>query len=307
MTTIDAQAFPALGALLARQLAVFPQHAGYLSRRFKDAPADHLALSEEIASQVLRIAGDDLDEFLRDYAWLSNVVLEEELHFRRTSHYRLSSFEEAARTIYSDPVYMRRYMNGLLASQVWWRNHTEVIGCYRDVYLASLPPGFRHLEIGPGHGLFLYQTAVDPKCGSLTAWDISQTSLRNTREALDAMGVRRAVNLEARDLFEDPRGEFDSITFSEVLEHLEQPLQALRVLRGLLAPGGRLFVNAPVNSPAPDHIYLFRAPEEILAMVESAGFKVVDSRFFATTGASLDQARRRALAISTAVIAEPTV
>jgi len=302
---IDADEFPALGALLARQLAVFPEHESYLARRFKDAQPEHLALSEDIAGQVLRIGGDNLDTLLRDYAWLSNVVLAEELHFRRTGSYRLSSFDEAARTIYGDALYMSRYMNGLLASQVWWRNHTEALGYYRNVYLASLRSGFRHLEIGPGHGLFLYQAARDPKCGSLTAWDISQASLRNTREALDAMGVTRPIALRARDLFESPRGEFDSLTFSEVLEHLEQPLAALRILRGLLADGGRLFVNAPVNSPAPDHIYLFRAPEEIVAMVESAGFEIIDSAFFPTTGASLDRARKHALAISTAIVATP--
>ena len=241
---IDADEFPALGALLARQLAVFPEHESVPGAALQRSRSpEHLALSEDIAGQVLRIGGDNLDTLLRDYAWLSNVVLAEELHFRRTGSYRLSSFDEDARTIYGDALYMSRYMNGCSPRRCWWRGTIPRRWAITAMSISSsLRSGFRHLEIGPGHGLFLYQAARDPKCGSLTAWDISQASLRNTREALDAMGVTRPIALQARDLFESPRGEFDSLTFSEVLEHLEQPLAALRILRGLLADGGRLFV-----------------------------------------------------------------
>jgi len=305
MLGTDREEYPVLSNLLRQQLEVFPDHRFYLNRRFKGASEEHMALTEMVARQVAQVAGAELPEVLEDYAWLSREVIEEELYFRRTGQYRLDSFEEAERLVYSDPVYMHRYMNGLLASQVWWRNHTDIIGYYVSTYLSGLTEGFRHLEIGPGHGLFLYQTAAAANPGSLTAWDISEVSLRNTRAALDAMGVERPVELAACNLFEAPAGEFDSITFSEVLEHLEQPFAALQILGQLLAKDGRLFVNAPVNSPAPDHIYLFRTPEEVIDMVERAGFEVLNRFFAPTTGATLQQARKRELAISVAVIASP--
>lgn len=57
-----------------------------------------------------------------------------------------------------------------------------------------------------------------------------------------------------------------------MLEHLEQPRQLLAKIRDLLAPSGRVFISAPVNAPAVDHIYLFHSVEEIRGMLRSEGF-----------------------------------
>jgi 2-polyprenyl-3-methyl-5-hydroxy-6-metoxy-1,4-benzoquinol methylase len=103
-------------------------------------------------------------------------------------------------------------------------------------------------------------------------------------------------------MFEAPGGQFGSIVFSEVLEHLEQPEQALQTIRRLLAPGGRAFINAPVNSPAPDHLKLFRTPEEIIDMIQDAGLAVEQTLFAPTNGLTLAQARKRSSTISTAAI-----
>ena len=90
---------------------------------------------------------------------------------------------------------------------------------------------------------------------------------------------------------------------SEVLEHLEDPAAALDVLGKLLAPGGRIFINVPANSPAPDHIYLFRNPEELVQMMEGLGFRVLQTFFAPITGATMERARRQELTISCVVIA----
>ena len=111
------------------------------------------------------------------------------------------------------------------------------------------------------------------------------------------------MQLKKMDLFAAPNGSFRSIVFSEVLEHLENPRHALGILHGLLEEGGRIFINAPVNSPAPDHIFLFSHPEEIVQLVEDSGFTVVKTLFAPATGATLERARKRKLSISTAVIA----
>ena len=136
----------------------------------------------------------------------------------------------------------------------------------------------------------------------MTGWDVSATSLRDTRHALEAMGVQKPVTLEAHNIVDAPSGKFDSLTFSEVLEHLEQPRDALKTLRSLLNDGGKIFVHAPVNSPAPDHIYLFREPEEIVEMVRDAGFAIDETVNFPGMDASLERARKLKLTISTIVV-----
>jgi 2-polyprenyl-3-methyl-5-hydroxy-6-metoxy-1,4-benzoquinol methylase len=298
--------FPYLQTLIDRQLAAFPDHRSFLSKRFSSANSEQLAFAEEIAGKILQIARANLDDICRDYRWLSGLVLEEELHFRRTGRYRLKTFEQANDALYSNREIMGQYMNGLLISQLWWHNHTEMLHFFSKEFVGKNKKGYTHLEIGPGHGLFLYLAAVSPECAAAEAWDISEASLSNTREALHAMGLRKAVALDKVNLFNAPSTEFTSIAFSEVLEHLENPQRALRILRGLLANDGRIFLNAPVNSPAPDHLYLFETPEQILEMIIDAGFAIESSRFAPCTGATIERARKRKMTISVGVVARKT-
>jgi 2-polyprenyl-3-methyl-5-hydroxy-6-metoxy-1,4-benzoquinol methylase len=294
-------AYPHLQRVMARQLGAFAEHADFLHRRFGGLAPAELGFADAMAQKIERIAGDRLDAICGDYRWLCDAVLEEELFFRRHDRYRLSSFAEAAASVYADPAIMTRYMNGLLLTQLWWRTHAEALQFFRDVFLPANPPGFSHLEIGPGHGLALHLAATAPHCGTAEGWDVSETSLAATRATLDALGG--AVVLTQREFQDAPEGRFQSIVFSEVLEHLEDPREALRIVRRLLAPDGRLFLSVPVNSPAPDHIYLFRTPEEAVDMVREAGFDVQHTLFSPCTGVSLARARKHRLTISVTLVA----
>jgi 2-polyprenyl-3-methyl-5-hydroxy-6-metoxy-1,4-benzoquinol methylase len=288
--------------LVERQLSAFPEHQPYLEKRFSGLNQDALIFADEIADKIAQIAGEQVDHVCADYSWLSQAVLAEELHFRRSGKYRLSTFVEAEKQVYSDPEFMTRYMNGLLISQLWWRNHTESLHFFREEFVARNPAGVAHLEIGPGHGLLLYLASSSPTCGFAQAWDVSDISLIQTQRALTAMRMERWVTLKKMNLYAAPRDQFGSIVFSEVLEHMEQPQSALRALHELLTDDGRMFLNAPVNSPAPDHLYLFATPEELLSMIVDAGFQIESSRLYPATGATLQRARKLRLTISVNVI-----
>jgi 2-polyprenyl-3-methyl-5-hydroxy-6-metoxy-1,4-benzoquinol methylase len=291
---------PALSRLLEIQLDVWPEHEKFLSKRFADSD---IAAAERVAVLVLKLS-DDPRGLATDYRWLCANLYQEELHLRRTGSYRLTRFEDAVREVYANREYMGRYMNGLLISQVWWENHTRVIDYYSRDFLPKNNDRYTHLEIGPGHGLLLYFAARDARAGSVSAWDLSEASLDATRDALGRLTVPREVHLEKRNLFDAPIGtqRFDSVVISEVCEHLEDPESALRGLREHLAPTGKLFVNVPVNSPAPDHIYLLRTPEAAVEMVRNSGYEIVDQRFFPVTGYSEERARKSALTISCVIV-----
>jgi 2-polyprenyl-3-methyl-5-hydroxy-6-metoxy-1,4-benzoquinol methylase len=296
--------FTSLCALLSRQLQIAPDHERFFRKRFADISESELQGMEDLANNVVKLAGDRIDTILTDYAWLCEEQLNEELSFRRTGEYRLKSFREAYDLVYSDKKYMGRYMNGLLMTQLWWSNHYKVIDYYREKFLATNMPGFRHLEIGPGHGLFLYLAAGDPKAGPVCGWDVSETSIASTRDALRTLGLEKIPVLQLQNLFEDPAGEFDSIVFSEVLEHMEAPKAALEVICGLLSDDGRLFLNMPINSPAIDHLFNMESPEALAAFVEDAGFRIIDQGLFPATNQTLERARSKKLTISCAFIAE---
>ncbi len=60
--------------------------------------------------------------------------------------------------------YMTRYVSGILMSQLWWANHTDAMRWFRDAFIGAAPPRFSHLEVGPGHGLYLALAASSPRC-----------------------------------------------------------------------------------------------------------------------------------------------
>jgi len=299
--------------LVDRLLARWPAHEKFVAKSLEDRPADVLELSDRI-SLLIKTLGehgpDGLDGLCGSYQFLcEEIVLPEELHFRRNGTYRLSKFVDAEREVYANAPYMRRYMDGLLMSGVMWINHAQALNHYVNHYLPSLSPGADHLEIGPGHGLLLYFATIRQEVHSVTGWDASPTSIENTKAALKALGVTRPVSLALRNLFDagtasDQR--YDSIVLSEILEHLEDPVGALRAVKARLKPGGRVWVNVPANSPAPDHIFLVNSPEHANDLVSQAGFDVEDSAAYAMTGTTLDKAIRRKLAVSCVVTGRRT-
>ncbi len=264
-------------------------------------------MTERTAGLLQLITGGNLDPVVAGYRWMCDMVLEEELYFRRHGNYRNSTFADVNEQVYQQPGAMEAYMDGLLASSVLWSQHAEVLDFYVGEFLAKNPEGYDHLEIGPGHGLLLYFAAEDPRSHELRAWDISPTSLDRTRHCLTALGVDGAVDLEHQDVLVSPPGgrQFDSVVMSELLEHLEDPESALRSVARLLRPGGRLYVNVPVNAPAIDHIYLLRSPEAAQELLESSGYEIIDALLAPAAGYSLQRARKLQASISCAFIATP--
>jgi SAM-dependent methyltransferase len=93
--------------------------------------------------------------------------------------------------------------------------------------------------------------------------------------------------------FDAPAGSYDAVTMFYVLEHLPDPMGALRKTYDLLSPGGTLLVRVPHTTPivrmlspfgigaslydAPYHLYDF-SPSVLKKMMEKAGF--VETRTF---------------------------
>lgn len=300
------QEYPALRRFADAQLRLSPGHRKFLDRRFASGSPDEMTFSEGIARKIERMVEGGVERSCADYAWLCDQMLAEELHFRRHKRYRMAAFDQARREIYSNETYMTRYMNGLLTTYLWWRNHTQVLQFYVGQFLAHNPPGFSHLEIGPGHGLLLLLAAEHPRTGAAVGWDISEASIAATRAAFRNAGMTNPPTLEVRDLSAAPMGSFQSVVLSEVLEHLERPRRALESIRALMQPEARLFVNMPINSPAPDHLFNVETPEALEAFLVAAGYAVEDRRIFPATNQSLEDARRKRLTISCVFIARPT-
>lgn len=307
MDLFDKEKYPALARLTGALLTIWPQHSGFIRKSFPTEDASSLVYADGLASMIERVASGELEALSEDYRWTCGQLLEEELHFRRTGAYRLSNFAAAQREVYDDPEFMGRYVNGLLLSHLFWSNHRQVFRSYSERFLPRLPADFKHLEIGPGHGLYLALAATHPKCTSATGWDVSETSTSQTLHSLARLGVTSSVNIEQLDVLDalDIDKKFDSIVISEVLEHLENPDLALSNLRKVMSKDGFIFVNMPVNSPAPDHIYLLRHPAEVSDLVARNGFDILQTEEFPATGYSTERAHKHAATISCVITATP--
>jgi 2-polyprenyl-3-methyl-5-hydroxy-6-metoxy-1,4-benzoquinol methylase len=306
----DFTEYPSLKSLITAVEQSWPDHTNFINKSIDSRSPEVLAVSNRLADLIQRLAPTvpgGLEQLCADYRFLcEQIVLPEELHFRRFGSYRIKSFEEADAQCYQKPEFMNRYMNGLLVSYVLWSNHAHAVASFINAYLAMLPPGTDHLEIGPGHGVLLYLAAEAPAIRSLTGWDISPTSIQITRHALRTLGASMEAHLELHNMFASHPGEdvrFGSIVMSEILEHLEDPVSALRAASQWLRPGGYMWVNVPANSPAPDHIFLFESPEHAVEIVKAAGLEIVATDAFPMSGTTMDKAMRRKLAISCVVTA----
>jgi len=109
--------------------------------------------------------------------------------------------------------------------------------------LANITPGFRILDAGAGELQYKRFCAhLDYYCQDFARYDgIGNNSGLQTgkwdQSALDIIS-------DITDIPE-PDASFDAILCVEVLEHLPDPIKALRELTRLLKPGGTLIVTAP--------------------------------------------------------------
>ena len=109
----------------------------------------------------------------------------------------------------------------------------------------------------------------------MDAFDISPHSVEYTKQILDLSKVNlSALNAQVFNLFDmSEKTKYDFIICGELLEHIENPQEALKVLHGLLKPQGRIFLTTAVYAAAIDHIYLFETVGEVREMIYRTGFK----------------------------------
>ena len=139
--------------------------------------------------------------------------------------------------------------------------------------------GRRLLDYGCGAGLFM--ELADQR--GFEAWgvDLSESSVERARTR---PGGARAYFGAPADVPEIAAGGFDVVTLWSVMAHLPLPLDDLRMLRGLLAPGGVILImtvnanslrlkanGADWNGFTPNHLKFF-APATLGRALTAAGF-----------------------------------
>lgn len=103
--------------------------------------------------------------------------------------------------------------------------------------VATLSPGATLLDVGCGAGVFLQK--------------VSARGVRAVGHELNAATAARAARRVGIDVLSGELAtltqRFDLVHAADVIEHLPAPLDALRAMIGILAPGGKMVLRGPLE------------------------------------------------------------
>jgi ubiquinone/menaquinone biosynthesis C-methylase UbiE len=107
-----------------------------------------------------------------------------------------------------------------------------------------LRPGQRVLDVGCGPGTITIDLAQRVAPGSVAGIDSSPAPLREARDQAQRQGVRN-VSFAVADVsdLDFAEGTFDVVHAHQVLQHLAEPVAALREMRRVCTPGGVVAVR----------------------------------------------------------------
>jgi len=109
--------------------------------------------------------------------------------------------------------------------------------------LPSLRPGLDLLDVGCGPGTITVDLAARVAPGRVVGLDVSADPLTEARAAAERAGV--AVDFEVGDVYalEADDASFDVVHAHQVLQHLTDPVAALREMARVCRPGGIIAVR----------------------------------------------------------------
>jgi 2-polyprenyl-3-methyl-5-hydroxy-6-metoxy-1,4-benzoquinol methylase len=147
----------------------------------------------------------------------------------------------------------------------------------------TIQPGMRVLDVGCGGGSFL---RIARRMGAIVK-GVEPSSIAAARTRAQGIDVFEGT-LDQYVETEGDKGEFDLITASHVLEHVPRPVDTLRQMKSLLAPGGQICISVPnaanpfartlkgrwFNADLPLHLMQF-TPRSLEEASRHAGLKAV--------------------------------
>lgn len=287
--------------ILFETLKIFPTHKNHLVKSINCHEDNEFKNFTLLAKLINNIISNDLKDFLNSYKWFCTKIMKEQILFMKNKKYSSNSFREVYENLYSKDRDMSKYLKGLLMSQILWSNHAKSIMSYMD-FINSYNKKFNFLEIGAGHGLYTFIACKNNLSQKISVWDVSKESLKQVKIFSENLKVKKVINILNRNILKSPPDydyeKYDLIVMIEILECLENPNLALSNVKKLLSRDGILYLNFPINSPAPDNVFLISNIEELEKLLLKNGFFVDSINCFPAGGISLQKAIEQKLTIS---------
>ncbi len=112
--------------------------------------------------------------------------------------------------------------------------------------LLGIVPGRSALDVGCGTGSLAIELAmkVGPT-GRVVGVDLSEMMIATARARADARGIAAEFFVGDTYALDLPTDSFDAVHCDRVLQHLDDPLTAIREMTRVLVPGGTIVIREP--------------------------------------------------------------
>lgn len=282
-----------------------PMHKKFLLTALQQLSPEESDDAENFLNFMFQNEQATITDLADAYLTIVEDTFKEELFFRETGHYRNSSYQEVAKSVYHEQSYMWRYMVGLAISTFWWINHVKL----RRFFLKCITgkSGKLYYEVGPGHGLYFLDAMKNSFFEHYKGIDISATSVALTRRIIESgfFGSFSKFDLCQEDFFSAQLdSKCDFLVMGEVLEHVENPEKFLDKSKSLLKDNGQIFLTTCYNSPAIDHISNFYSFSKLRNLLEKAGFHLSKVLVVPKSGFTLEKCETDKLAVNVAALLE---
>ena len=174
----------------------------------------------------------------------------------------------------------REAYNITLLASIIFSNHRYEIMAQLNTFLQLIKKPLGHLvSIGMGTGYEIMLAAKALHGWKIEGYDTDQETHHTVQVLLDFFGCSEKTILHSEfplyDLRHPHQQQYDAIIFSEILEHLQDPLTALKSLRRAVKKDGYIFLTMAVNIAQEDHIYWYENIAHCRSQLKQAGLSVV--------------------------------
>lgn len=218
-----------------------------------------------------------ITQAIQGYIRFCDTFKQKQIEFVRNQSYAYQNFESVNADVYQNQTYMEQtYYPALLFSYLFSSNYFEILRVFYQTFipLAQKKQG-KSCEIGIGHGLLSSLLLKNASHLQGIGMDISPVAQKVTMQVNEYFNIT-PLPVYIQDATQDiPQKNNEVMICAEVLEHLPDPKKLLDRIYDSLATQGLFFLTASINMESVDHLYLFQSDEEVVNMVEQAGFTIL--------------------------------
>lgn len=267
-------------------------------RFIKSADQRYFEFAEDLVRRMTKVIdrGECYDYIAKTYLWYTKTIRIEEMYFTKEDRYRYSDYDEVYEKVYSRDDYMFDYVVGLGMTQIFWPNHWDIMKFFLDNFIPRGKDFRTGAEIGVGHGVFhseFLRGCPDMRSKLL---DVSPTSLNMTRRMIAATGLdpERAEPIQCDVQKDIPLVDesLDALLMGELIEHIQEGESVMATMAKKMKKTGYCYFSTAANSPAEDHILLFRSVGEIRDFIDRTGWRVVDEHLGTINNMSVEEAEK---------------